>query len=662
MHGKEYRWKANGGRGPDVSGDPLGELVFVSRLIGRDPSLVLAGGGNTSVKTSMTDVFGETIDVLYIKGSGYDLGCVDRSLLVPVDLARLRRLIRVDELSDSALIDELRRGVLDGHAPRPSVESLLHAALPFKFVLHSHADAFLAISNTEDAEARFGEIYGDDVLFVPYARSGLPLAKACVEALRESGEGAVALLLSRHGVVTFGASADEAYARMVDVVSRAEAYLESQGVRWANVAEAHVVESELDMGRLSALRQTISKSAGRPLVMRCCAAPDVMQFVKRSDVGDIAARGPMTPDHAIRTKRLPMIGTDVEAYAAAYRAYFQKHAGQKANAEMVDPAPRLVLDPEVGLLALGEDAEAADVAEAIYRHTIRVIEAAELIGGYRPLDAARLFDIEYWAPEQAKRKPEPATLGLAGQVALVTGAASGIGRACAKALLGEGVAVCGLDIDARVETACEGAAWLGLQADVGQPAEMQRAIAKTIARFGGIDIVVVAAGVFGASTPIAELTQDAWRCVMSINADSVLDLLHKLHPLLAGAAVPGRVVVIGSKNVPAPGVGAAAYSASKAALTQLCRVAALEWAADGITLNLVHPDAVFDTGLWTDTLIEERARRYGMSVADYKRRNLLRTDITSDDVAALVVAMCGPGFAKTTGAQVPIDGGNERVV
>ena len=259
-----------------------------------------------------------------------------------------------------------------------------------------------------------------------------------------------------------------------------------------------------------------------------------------------------------------------------------------------------------------------------------------------------------------RRAGEPPA--LAGTVALVTGAASGIGRACAEALLARGVAVAGLDLSPDVETRFGSPAWKGIVADVTDADAVDAALGKTVEAFGGVDIAVIAAGVFGASAPIAELEEAEWRSVLSVNVDSVARLLRDLHPFLARSPVGGRVVVIGSKNVAAPGRSAAAYSASKAALTQLSRVAALEWAADGIRVNVVHPDAVFDTGLWTPKLLAERASRYGVDVETYKRRNLLRTEITSEDVARAVVALCDDTFRVTTGAQIPIDGGNERVV
>jgi NAD(P)-dependent dehydrogenase (short-subunit alcohol dehydrogenase family) len=378
-------------------------------------------------------------------------------------------------------------------------------------------------------------------------------------------------------------------------------------------------------------------------------------------------RGPATPDHVIRTKRVPLIGRDVEAYAEAYRWYFDQHsrgrhgAGAETALRPLDPAPRVVVDPELGLLGVGPSAKDADLAVEIYEHTLPVIAQAEALGGYRPAQEADVFAVEYWELEQAKLARAGRPAEFSGEVALVTGAASGIGRACVRALRSRGAAVVGVD-KAEGSDAADGPDYFGIRADLTDADAAQDAVRRAVERFGGLDILVAAAGIFGPSAPVAAGDPEDWRTVMAVNLDALPRLFAAAHPALARAPRGARVVLIGSKNVPAPGPGAAAYSASKAAATQLARVAALEWAADGIRVNTVHPDAVFDTGLWSAELIEERARRYGLTVDQYKRRNLLSRDIDSDTVARAVAALCSADFSATTGAQVPVDGGNERVI
>jgi NAD(P)-dependent dehydrogenase (short-subunit alcohol dehydrogenase family) len=361
-----------------------------------------------------------------------------------------------------------------------------------------------------------------------------------------------------------------------------------------------------------------------------------------------------------------MIGADapaLERYCDDYRDHVDARR-DRVRGEMtdIDPAPRIVLDPALGMLAIGPTAKDARIAADIYHRTIPVLTRAEdHLGGYVALPADDLFDMEYWDLEQAKLRAAGPRPELAGTVAIVTGAASGIGRACAEELVRRGGAVVAVDLSTDV-LAPEGDNWSGHVADVTDPVQVDAAIIAGVERFGGVDIAVIAAGIFGDSAPLDTLTSDAWRRVMAVNVDSVQLLFGRLAPLLACSPIGGRVVVVGSKNVPAPGKGAAAYSASKAALQQLCRVAALEWAADGVRVNTVHPDAVFDTGLWTEELLAERAAEYGMTVDEYRRRNLLGTEITSAQVARSVVALCTDAFAATTGAQVPVDGGNERVI
>jgi NAD(P)-dependent dehydrogenase (short-subunit alcohol dehydrogenase family) len=329
---------------------------------------------------------------------------------------------------------------------------------------------------------------------------------------------------------------------------------------------------------------------------------------------------------------------------------------------MLDPAPRVVLDQELGLLTAGRSASDARVVEDLYLHTIDIVERAERLERWIALPEGDVFDVEYWDLEQAKLGRGPSAGELAGEIVLITGAASGIGRACVSAFLDEGAAVVALDIDETVAGIRSDDAFVGLVCDVTDEQAAAAALETGARRFGGLDMLVLNAGIFPPSAPIGHLATEDWRRAMQVNVDANVALLREAMPLLASAPAGGRVVVNASKNVSAPGRGAAAYSASKAALTQLARVAALEWGELGIRVNVVHPNAVFDTGIWSEDVLARRAESYGVSVEDYRRMNVLRTEVTSADVARMVVAMCGPAFDKTTGAQVPVDGGNDRVI
>ena len=642
---------------------PLGGCVYGSRLLGGDPYLVLHGGGNTSVKAPFRDITGGAIDALYVKGSGWDLAGIEAPGFTPLPIDRLHDLLALDRLSDPDMMRELSAARLDPAAPQPSVETLLHAFLPHRAVQHSHADLIVTLTNLADGEARVREVFGGDVLVVPYIMPGFDLARLVVEIWRDQHhDGVIGMVLLNHGLFTFADTTKEAYGRHIELISRAEAWLAAR----APMPSARGRESLPPVSPigLAQLRGRISAAAGKPMIVTRHSDRAVARFVGRPDLESLARRGPLTPDHVIRTKRFPMVGTDVNAYVDGYRRYFEENRHRaRTGLTMLDPAPRVVVGPELGLLTVGETAKASRIAADIYHHTMAVLERSEdHLGGYVALEAGHLFDCEYWDLEQAKLRRAGRPPEFAGMVALVTGAASGIGRACASALLSKGCAVAGLDRDEAVTGAFDGPAWLGIAVDVTDGPGRQEAVAQVVERFGGIDVLVPAAGVFGRPAPIGELDAAAWGAAMSVNADAVAALLAAVHRFLACSPVGGRVVVIASKNVPAPGRGAAAYSASKAAVTQLARVAALEWAADGIRVNLVHPDGVFDTGLWDEALIAERAAAYGLSEAEYRTRNLLSAEVTSAGVAGVVTALCGDTFAVTTGAQIPVDGGNERVI
>ncbi len=641
----------------------LGKRVYTSRLLGRDRSLVLHGGGNTSVKLRERDRFGGEQSILYVKGSGWDLESIEAAGFAPVRLDPVARLATLERLSDPDMVNELATQLTRASAPAPSVETILHACLPFRFVDHTHADAVLAITGTPGGEARIRRLYGDAVVVIPYLMPGFDLAQAVArEFARAATPRTIGMVLLKHGVFSFGDTARESYERMIDLVSRAERYLDAQGA-WNVVPAPSPAACDADPLALADLRRRVSGAAGFPLVMRVSTNGRTLAFARHPEAARLSQQGPATPDHVIRTKRVPMLGWDVDAYAAGYREYFARHEpGAAARKVMLDPAPRVVIDPRFGLASFGRSAKDARIVEELYEHTIEVILRADALERYEALPAQDIFAVEYWDLEQNKLRRGPAPALFAGEVALVTGAASGIGKAAVASFLARGAAVVGLDLSPGVETLHRRDDYLGLRCDVCSDAAVRAALERAMQTFGGVDMLVLNAGIFPAGRSISDLPPEEWRQVMAVNLDANLALLQAGHPLLQRAPRGGRVVVIGSKNVPAPGPGAAAYSASKAALNQLARVAALEWGADGIRINTLHPNAVFDTGIWTEDVLAERARRYGMTIEQYRTNSVLRTEVSSRDVAELAAEMCGPLFAKTTGAQVPVDGGNERVI
>ena len=329
---------------------------------------------------------------------------------------------------------------------------------------------------------------------------------------------------------------------------------------------------------------------------------------------------------------------------------------------MLDAAPRVILDKEFGLCAIGKNMTEIKIISDLYEHTMECILRAEKLGGWKALPASDIFDLEYWDLEQAKLKNNVELLEFQGEVVLITGAASGIGKACVDSFLMRGATVVGIDKDISIENISSHSNYLGLVCDITDETAILEMLETSVRHFGGIDMVILNAGIFPSGKKVSKLSSSEWDKVFSVNLHANFSLLREVHPILKLAPNRGRVVVIGSKNVSAPGPGAAAYSASKAALNQLMRVLSMEWASDGIRLNALHPNAVFDTGIWTDEVLESRAKSYGLTIEEYKINNLLGVEIRSEDVSELAAEMCGSLFSKTTAAQLPVDGGNERVI
>ncbi|HEX6297209.1 MAG TPA: bifunctional aldolase/short-chain dehydrogenase [Burkholderiales bacterium] len=641
---------------------PLGPRVYTSRLLGRDKSLVLHGGGNTSVKLREKNLFGEEEDVLYVKGSGWDLETIEPAGFSPVTLGYVRRLATLKSLPDPQMVNELNTHMLHAGAPSPSVETILHAILPHRYVDHTHADAVLSVSNAPEGDRRIREIYGDRVVVIPYIMAGFDLAAYCAREFPKQAKGnTVGMVLLSHGIFSFAEDARESYELMIELVSMAEEYLARKKAWHVDYGSAEATSFIKE--DVAKLRRAVSGQAGFPMILKVNDSPKLLGFAQRRDLEKLALQGPATPDHVIRTKPFPMLGRDVAAYARRYRKYFEENARKTGEAKtMLDAAPRMALDPELGFVAAGRTARDTLIVEDLYDHTIDVILRAEALGGWRALEQKHTFDIEYWDLEQAKLRKGGSPPVFAGEVAVVTGAASGIGKACVEAYLKRGAAVVGLDRNPAIETLWKRPDVLGVTCDLTDAKAIQLALNKAIRHFGGVDMLVLNAGIFPSSQAIEDIGAESWRNAMAVNVEANLLVMQACHPLLKLAPRSGRIVVIGSKNVPAPGPGAAAYSASKAALNQLARVAALEWSKDGIRINSLHPNQVFDTALWTPEVLAQRAKAYNLTVEQYKRNNLLRQEVSSKDVAELAAEMCGPLFAKTTAAQVPVDGGNERVV
>ena len=641
--------------------DPLQLRVYTSRLLGMQPELVLHGGGNTSVKIKKENIFGDIEEILYVKGSGVDLTDIQPAGFAPVKLEVLNKMIALENIDDVDLLRLQRSAMTDPDSPNPSIEAILHAIIPFKYVDHTHADSVVTISNNERGEELIQEIYKDQVLIVPYVKPGFILAKKVYELTRNLDWSKVeGIILLNHGVFTFADDARTSYERMIHIASLAEDYLKKQGA-FDSVAKAEPSENLLSLARI---RRQVSVAKGDAMIARIDQSPESCGFANFPDVESIATRGPMTLDHVIRTKPIPVIlkndiEKDIADYSSKYKKYFDRNTD--GNPTCLDTAPRWGIWPEHGSISFGRSVKEAEIVADIASHTMQAIQLGEALGGWKPLPEKDIFHMEYWALQQAKIQKKESSLELQGKIALVTGAASGIGRACAEALHEQGAVVAGLDINPEVTEIFNQHDRAGLTCDVTDDKAIQKAVEFIVRSFGGLDILVTNAGIFPASQSIEEMDEETWNRSMEINLTSHQRLLKTCIPYLKHGIDPA-VIFIASKNVPAPGPGASAYSVAKAGLTQLARIAAMELAPFGIRVNMVHPDAVFDTGIWTQEALEGRAKHYGLTVAEYKTKNLLKTEVKSKDVAAMVCAMAGKTFAKTTGAQVPIDGGNERVI
>jgi rhamnose utilization protein RhaD (predicted bifunctional aldolase and dehydrogenase)/NAD(P)-dependent dehydrogenase (short-subunit alcohol dehydrogenase family) len=646
--------------------------VYTSRLLGADPDLVLHGGGNTSVKGLYPTLLGDEVEAIWVKGSGSDLDTIGPEGFPALDLAYLRRLRARETLSDEQMVNELRTHLFDAGAPNPSVETLLHAFLPHVFVDHTHADAALILTHQPPDLARelIDEAFpGWGV--VPYVMPGFKLAKLALETY-ERDPNMPGLVLVNHGLFTFSNDARESYERMIDAVDRAER-VATQHARARTVVSVELPKPE-DIADTALL---LRGSLGGRMVLEHRTGEDILRRLSQSGLDDLARTGPLTPDHVLRTKPVPMVwrrGEDpkaaVERHTADYDRYFAEHASrtQRPLAKL-DGLPRVVWVPGQGIFAWGASKRDARMAADIAEHTLRAKEQAAAIGRYVALPEGDLFDVEYWSLEQAKlgqRKPAP----LAGKVALITGGGGAIGFPVTQALLEAGAAVTVVDADKdRVQSATQelDSRWpgraLGFVADVTNPDALQGAFRETCLRFGGLDILVPCAGI-ALGVKLEDMDLAAFRHVLDVNLTGTLTLLREAGRLFRRQGLGGNVVLISSKNVFAPGAQFGAYSASKAGEHQLARIAALEWADMGVRVNMISVDAVFGdearpSGLWQE-VGPHRARAHGIDPADlpefYRRRNLLKTRVTGEDVGRAVVFFAS-NQTPTTGATLPVDGG-----
>ncbi len=659
-------------------GRELALRVYTSRLLGGDSRLVLHGGGNTSVKTRVNDTLGDEVEVLCVKGSGWDMASIEPRGLPAVRLEPLRRLQALDALSDEDMVSLQRQYLLDDAAPTPSIETLLHAFVPHPYVDHTHATAVLAVTDQTDGAERCVEIYGETMAVLPYIKPGFPLAKAVADvyAQQPTVEG---LILLKHGIFTFGASAREAYERMIAHVSRAENYLR-RGRRKVFAAvrlPRHIVPAAQVapvLRGLTAIAVDAEQGLFRPFVLDFRGGEKVLDYVNGAELHRYAQVGVVTPDHTIRTKNTPLIvpppdaelpdafragaKAAVGAYVTAYGDYFARNnATEPVPKTALDPMPRVILVPGLGLFGLGVSAKEARVVADIAENAIDVITHAEAVGRFESISESEMFDIEYWSLEQAKlgrRIEHP----FGGRVVVITGGGGGIGAATAEAFAHDGAEVAILDRDeaAARETARRiGGTALALRCDVTHDEEVVAAFDRVCETFGGVDIVVSNAGAAWQGR-IGEVDSAALRASFELNFFAHQTVAQIAVRIMCAQGVGGVLLFNASKQALDPGRDFGPYGLPKAATVALARQYAVDYGADGIRANAVNADRV-RTGIYAGGVLEERAKARDVSVAEYLAgANLLQREVTVDDVAQAFVALAKA--RKTTGAIFTVDGGN----
>jgi rhamnulose-1-phosphate aldolase/alcohol dehydrogenase len=661
-------------------------LVYASRLIGAESSLVVWGGGNTSVKVVERDHRGREIPVLRVKGSGSDLKSIQRKDFPGVRMDDIRALLDRDDMGDEEMVAYLAHALQDPGGVRPSIETLLHGFVDTHAVVHTHADAIVSLTNNDRAADVLTGVYGKEVIALDYRRPGFKISREVADAIAANPQ-ARALLLAKHGTITWGATVREAYDATIELITRAEAAIAERcrgrrafgGPRVPVLEPAERRARALDL--LPRLRGALSPE--RRVIVKYDDSPTVTEFVSSVDAPAASQIGPATPDHTIYTKRLPcFVPIDGAADAAAtwaaveraldaftrdYTAYVDARRGPGVT--LLDPRPRVVLVPGLGLFAAGRDARTAGIVEDIYHHTVDVIGNASAFGRYVSLSAQDAFDVEYWPLELYKLTLTPPERELARRIVLVTGGGSGIGRAVAHRLAAEGAHVAVGDVDAEsarrvadevTRSAGAGRA-LGLGMDVTSEASVRAAFEQTVLAWGGLDILVSNAGI-AHSAPVERMALADWERSFAVNATGHFLVAREAMRVLIRQGLGGALVFVATKNVMSPGKDFAAYSAAKAAEAQLAKVLALEGAPRGIRSNIVNPDAVFqDSRLWSEEIRRERAAAQGIAVDQledfYRRRNLLGARILPGDVAEAVLFLASDRSAKTTGCTLTVDGG-----
>jgi len=650
--------------------------IYSTQLLGRNAKLVLHGGGNTSLKTTARDLLGEDVAVLHVKGSGWDMGAIAPAGMPAVRLDPLRKLRTHNALSDDEMARVQRAFLIDPQAPSPSVEMLLHAFMPAKFIDHTHATAVLSLIDQPNAEELCADVFGGRLGFVPYLLPGFGLAKKAAQVF-DNNPHVEGLILDKHGIFTFGTTARETYEHMIEMVTLAEQRLNNN--RKPVFARAQLPQQIAPAGDVApilrgacSLRDVGGVGAHQRMILEFRTSDAIINYVNGQDVARYARAGVITPDHVIRTKSRPLIVPAPPAgslddfksaaqrcaqqFIADYTAYFARHKARARGAVMHDPLPRIVLVPGLGLFGLGATAKDASVAADMAEAAVEGITDAEAIGQFTAIGEADMFDCEYWPLELAKlgaRKRLP----LEGQIAVITGAGGAIGAATARAFAQAGAEVALLDLDAVTATEkakAIGGAAIGIACDVTDAVAVRAAFDQVVNTFGGVDILVSNAGAAWQGK-IGGIDEAVLRQSFELNFFAHQKVAQAAVKIMLAQGTGGCLLFNVSKQAVNPGPNFGPYGLPKAATLFLVRQYALEYGADGIRANAVNADRI-RSGLLTDAFLKQRAQARGLSEKNYVSDNLLKREVTAEDVAQAFLAQALA--LKTTADVTTVDGGN----